>query len=140
MAFRIEKLKTKYKNSALCLSERLSLIFSATFHIRAVGSNLRTEMQTFRIKGKRLKNWKTFHSEFKKEMNFPDYYGENMNAWIDCVDELTDEPTILQIDNGKYLKENEPELFNAILECGAFVNYRKIKVGEKPNLIIATDN
>ncbi len=72
-------------------------------------------------------------------MNFPEYYGENMNAWIDCVDELTDEPTILQIDNGNYLKENEPELFNAILECGAFVNYRKIKVGEKPNLIIATD-
>ena len=39
----------------------------------------------------------------------------------------------------KYLKENVPELFNAILECGAFVNYRKIEVGEKPNLIIATD-
>ncbi|WP_420379383.1 barstar family protein [Gilvibacter sp.] len=96
-------------------------------------------MQTFRIKGKRIRNWKTFHSEFKREMNFPEYYGENMNAWIDCVDELTDEPTILQIDNGNYLKENEPELFNAILECGAFVNYRKIKVGEKPNLIIATD-
>src|SRR5690606_18096271 len=97
------------------------------------------DMQTFRIKGKKLKNWKTFHSEFKNEMNFPNYYGENMNAWIDCVDELTDKLTILQIDNGKYLKENQPELFNAILECGAFVNYRKIEVGEKPNLIIATD-
>lgn len=47
-------------------------------------------MQTFRIKGEKIKNWKSFHSEFKKEMNFPDYYGENMNAWVDCVDELTD--------------------------------------------------
>ena len=99
----------------------------------------KNEMQTFIIKGKRLKNWKIFHAEFKKEMHFPDYYGENMNAWIDCVDELSDKPTILQIENGKYLKENVPELFNAILECGAFVNYRKIEVGEKPNLIIATD-
>ena len=96
-------------------------------------------MQTFIIQGKRLKNWKTFHSEFKKEMGIPYYYGENMNAWIDCVDELSYEPTILQIENGKYLKENVPELFNTILECGAFVNYRKIEVGEKPNLIIATD-
>lgn len=96
-------------------------------------------MQTFKIKGKRLKNWKTFHSVFKKEMNFPDYYGENMDAWIDCVHEIIDEPTILQIDNGKYLKENEPELLNAIFECGAFVNYLKIKAGEKPNLIISTD-
>jgi hypothetical protein len=32
-----------------------------------------------------------------------------------------------------------PELLNAILECGAFVNFRKIELGEKPNLIIATD-
>ena len=104
-----------------------------------LNEHLRNEMQTFKIKGKKIKNWKSFHSEFKKEMNFPDYYGENMNAWIDCVDELTDKPTILQIVNGKYLKENTPELFNAILECGAFVNYRKIEIGEKPNLIIATD-
>ena len=96
-------------------------------------------MQTFRIKGKRVRNWETFQSEFKREMNFPYYYGENINTWIDRVDELTNKPTILQIDNEKYLKENEPELFNAILECGAFINYRKLKVGEKPNLIIATD-
>lgn len=114
-------------------------LYSRTNHNRDIGSNLKNKMQTFRIKGKRLKNWKTFHSEFKKELNFPDYYGQNMNAWIDCVDELTDEPTLLQIDNGKYLKENAPELLNAILECGAFVNYRKIEVGEKPNLIISTD-
>ena len=96
-------------------------------------------MQTFNIDGKKLISWDAFHAEFKKEMHFPDYYGENMDAWIDCIDELSDEPTILQIENGKYLKENVPELFNAILECGAFVNYRKIEVGEKPNLIIATD-
>ena len=96
-------------------------------------------MVTFKINGRKLTDWKLFHSEFKAELNFPDYYGENMDAWIDCIDELTDKPILLQIDNGKYLKENAPELFNAILECGAFVNYRKIEVGEKPNLIIATD-
>lgn len=97
-------------------------------------------MQTFRIKGKRLKNWKTFHSEFKKALSFPDYYEENMNAWIDCMDELTDKPTLLEIENGKDLKENAPELMNAIFECGAFVNYRKIEVGEKPNLIILANS
>ena len=97
-------------------------------------------MQTFRIKGKRLKNWKTFHSEFKKALSFPDYYKENMDAWIDCMDELTDKPTLLEIENGKDLKENAPELLNAIFECGAFVNYRKIEVGEKPNLIISANS
>ena len=73
-------------------------------------------------------------------MNFPDYYGENMNAWIDCIDELSDKPTLLEIDNGKYLEENTPKLLNAILECGAFVNYRKIEVRKKPNLIISTNS
>ncbi|WP_334223392.1 barstar family protein [Olleya namhaensis] len=96
-------------------------------------------MITFKINGRKLKDWKSFHSEFKTELNFTDYYGENMDAWIDCIDELTEKPTLLQIENGKYLKENAPELLNAILECGAFVNYRKIEIGENPNLLIATD-
>ncbi len=96
-------------------------------------------MQKFKIDGNKLTDWKSFHSEFKRELNFPDYYGKNMDAWIDCVDELTEQPTLLQIENGNFLKENNPELLNAILECGAFVNYRKIQQGEKPNLIIATD-
>ncbi|MFD1015705.1 hypothetical protein, partial [Winogradskyella rapida] len=54
--------------------------------------------------------------------------------------DLTEKPTILQIENGKFLKENAPDLFNAILECGAFLNYRKTEIGEQPNLIIATDS
>ena len=96
-------------------------------------------MVTFKINGRKLTDWKLFHSEFKAELNFPDYYGENMDAWIDCIDELTERPTLLLIENGKYLRENAPELLNAILECGAFVNYRKIEIGENPNLLIATD-
>jgi len=97
-------------------------------------------MRTFKIDGRKLKDWKSFHSTFKKVMGFPDYYGKNMNAWIDCMDELTDdEIVLLRIENGKELKENLPELMSAILECGAFVNFRKLDVGTKPNLIISTD-
>tara|TARA_R110000868_G_scaffold306510_3_gene567747 strand:- start:1919 stop:2212 length:294 start_codon:yes stop_codon:yes gene_type:complete len=97
-------------------------------------------MQKFKIDGKKLTDWNSFHSEFKRELEFPDYYGENMNAWIDCIDDLTDKPTILQIENGGLLKKNNPELFEAILECGTFVNYRKIESGKKPNLLIATNH
>ena len=96
-------------------------------------------MTVFKINGKKITDWNSFHSEFKSILNFPDYYGENMDAWIDCVDDLTENPTLLEIENGKFLKEKKPELLNAILECGAFVNYRKIEQGEKPTLIIATD-
>ena len=87
-----------------------------------------------------MTDWKSFHSEFKRELNFPDYYGENMDAWIDCIDDLTEKPTLLQIENGESLKNNNPELLEAILECGAFVNFRKMEIGEKPNLLIATNH
>jgi len=96
-------------------------------------------MVTFKIDGKKLIDWNSFHSEFKAVLNFPDFYGENMDAWIDCMDELTEQPTLLQIENGKFLRENNSKLLKAIMECGAFVNYRKIQKGEKPTLIIATD-
>jgi len=81
-------------------------------------------MITFKIDGKKPTDWHSFHSKLKSELSFPDYYGEIMNAWIDCVDELTEQPTLLQIESGNFLKENKPELLNAILECGAFVNYK----------------
>lgn len=101
--------------------------------------NLKNEMISFKIDGKKITDWNSFHSEFKSELNFPDYYGENMDAWIDCVDELTETPTLLRIENGKFLKENKPEFLNVILEYGAFVNFRKVEQGEKPNLIISTN-
>ena len=96
-------------------------------------------MIIYNINGRKIKEWKSFHREFKKELNFPDYYGENMDAWIVCVDELSEKPTLINIKNGKVLKENSPEIFEAILECSAFVNHRKLDVGEKPNLIISSE-
>lgn len=94
-------------------------------------------MRTFIIDGKKLISWNSFHAEFKKTLNFPNYYGENMNAWIDCVEELTDERTLLQIENSSFLKKNSPLFLNTILECGAIVNNRKIEQGENPHLIIS---
>ncbi|OZV69662.1 barstar family protein [Winogradskyella aurantia] len=31
-------------------------------------------MTTLKIDGKKLTDWNSFHSEFKSELNFPDYY------------------------------------------------------------------
>ncbi|MFC0604736.1 barstar family protein [Winogradskyella pulchriflava] len=97
-------------------------------------------MIIFNINGKKIKDWKSFHSVFKKELNFPDYYGENMDAWIDCVDDLTDntkEPIAIHINNGQLIKDNNPDILEAILECSAFVNYRKISNGDQPNLLVS---
>lgn len=61
-----------------------------------------------------------------------------MDAWIDCVDELSDEPTLIEVTKGHLLKERAPELLEAILESSAFVNFRKIEQGDQPTLMIST--
>jgi len=37
-----------------------------------------------------VKNWnkKNFHKELKSNLNFPDYYGENLNAFNDCLGDM----------------------------------------------------
>ncbi len=95
-------------------------------------------MKTFTLKAENLSDWASFHKEFKIILGFPNYYGENMNAWIDCVDELTeDEQALIHIDKGKSMKETVPEILEVFLESSAFVNNRKIEAGEKPSLLIS---
>ena len=94
-------------------------------------------MKTYQINGKKLKDWESFHAEFKVEMGFPKYYGNNMDAWIDCVDELSLTPTLIEISHGDILKSNAPELLGAILECAAFINYRKVKAGGMATLMVS---
>jgi RNAse (barnase) inhibitor barstar len=45
-----------------------------------------------------IKNKNDFHSLFAKTCNFPDYYGKNIDAWIDCVTvSVQEDKVILQI-------------------------------------------
>ena len=37
------------------------------------------------VDGKKLKSKQALHAFFKKELNFPDYYGENLDAFWDCL-------------------------------------------------------
>lgn len=95
-------------------------------------------MKTYSFQAENLLDWRSFHREFKRVMQFPVYYGENMNAWIDCVDEQTDELSLILIENGSMLKEQAPEILEAILEGIAFINFRKMEAGEQPSVLVST--
>ena len=86
-----------------------------------------------------ISDWLSFHSEFSRVFGFPGFYGKNMDAWIDCMSSLNNpeegmttihceegKRITIELKNAKKLKENHPEIFNAINECTAFVNYRLI--------------
>jgi ribonuclease inhibitor len=46
------------------------------------------------LEGKKLATIADFHNEIKVILDFPDYYGENLDALWDCLTEI-DTPTIL---------------------------------------------
>jgi RNAse (barnase) inhibitor barstar len=95
----------------------------------------------------RIADWDSFHSVFKETLGFPDFYGRNMDAWIDCMTYVDDPPSgmtaifvskgdllTLRIDNASDFQKRCPEQYAALIECTAFVNYRRTEVGEAPIL------
>jgi hypothetical protein len=94
----------------------------------------------------------SFHDVFSQALGFPSFYGRNLNAWVDCLSSL-DEPAgglcsvqlvpgellTLIVDNARSFRERLPDLFAAFLEAAAFVNWRRIKSGEAPVLVLAFD-
>lgn len=104
------------------------------------------------IDGEKVTDWASFHQVFAETFGFPDFYGKNMDAWIDCMTSLSDpEDTMttincakgqvvtLQIDNASIFKSQQPELFKALVEAAAFVNWRLIELGEPAVLALSYD-
>ena len=99
----------------------------------------------------RITNWNTFHNVFADVFGFPEFYGMNMNAWIDCMTSL-DSPddamtsvhtpaggvVVLTLKNFNLLAKRQPELYEAIVESTAFVNHRKIESNESPVLVLSS--
>jgi RNAse (barnase) inhibitor barstar len=67
--------------------------------------------------------WESFHELFAQSFDFPAYYGRNMDAWIDCMEDLAIEGSGLRLDlkGMKPLKARCPEIYDAINECSAFI-------------------
>jgi RNAse (barnase) inhibitor barstar len=83
-------------------------------------------MAKVKLDTNKITDWASFHLVCKEAFGFPDYYGENMNAWIDCMSDAVIDETILYIEVANTEKFNArlPEVFIALIECTAFVNNR----------------
>lgn len=106
-------------------------------------------MPLVRVDAQKITDWDAFHEVFAESFGLPDFYGRNMNAWIDCMTYLDDpdagmssihgsatDPVVLQLDNVEGLPE---ELLDAIVECAAFVNWRRIETGDAAILALSFD-
>ena len=106
-----------------------------------------SDVKRLRLDGGTIQNWDDFHDQCTDRFGFPDFYGRNMDAWIDCLTSLDapddgmttihvepGEVLVLEIDNARELKQSCPDVFAAIVECAAFVNDRRVK-RERPAVI-----
>jgi hypothetical protein len=94
-------------------------------------------------------DWPSFHEVFQKALGFPTFYGRNMNAWIDCMTSIdapehgmstvkveSDELLVLSLEDAPGFQARCQEQYKALLECLAFVNYRRIEAEERPVLAL----
>lgn len=105
-------------------------------------------MPTVRLDGHHIGNWAAFHDTCRSAFGFPDFYGRNMNAWIDCLSDLRDQggmssfvlgaDDVLQIEvlHSDALRRQAPGILAALEDCTAEVNERYAENGEKPALAL----
>ena len=76
------------------------------------------EIKKVIIDGKKIKTKKDLHVFFKKELEFPDYYGENLDAFWDCLTDaiISDTISIKWIHFKESEKELEPFFLEVVLK------------------------
>lgn len=91
------------------------------------------------IDSDRITDWPSFHEEFARAFGFPEFYGKNMDAWIDCLTDLDANTgmttvdcgfasvVVLELWNVKSFRQRCTEQHDALIECAAFVNWRRIE-------------
>ena len=91
-------------------------------------------MTTVDVDASKITDFYTFHEVFKDTLGFIDGYGNNMNAWIDCMRDIHEdtgmsnillpesEPLTLKINSSSTVKKACPEVLEALASCTGHVN------------------
>lgn len=95
-----------------------------------------------------IKGWDSFHDVSKETFGFPDFYGANMDAWIDCFTYLDDDDGMtnfrlspgdvlnIHVTNTEELRSGYPDIFAAMVDCLAFVNQRYVERNSPIRLLV----
>ncbi len=105
-------------------------------------------MAVVRLNTKLITDKASFHLVCKEAFGFPSFYGENMDAWIDCIlyltydDKMTgfvlskDEMLFIEITNTEDFNSRLPKIFTDLFECTAFVNKRYVESRESTRICL----
>jgi hypothetical protein len=103
-------------------------------------------MAIVQLNGDQIRDWPSFHSACRQAFGFPDFYGNNLDAWVDCLSYLRDDDgmtkfklkpdEVLQIEilQAATMRQQAPEILEEIEFCIGCINERYADYGEKPAL------
>lgn len=78
-------------------------------------------MQCIKIDGKLIK--KDGHDYLKKALNFPDYYGKNLDALYDCLTDIGVDTEII-LKNKNYVSNDVIETFIDASDENSFLKFK----------------
>ncbi|PRD50869.1 barstar family protein [Phyllobacterium myrsinacearum] len=108
------------------------------------------QYETIRIDCSNIFDAQSFHRVFAAAFGFPSFYGANMDAWIDCMTSL-DAPddgmtsvtvgkggiVVLQLDAAAQMRTRCRRVYDDLLDCAGFVNWRRMQSGDPPILCLS---
>ena len=103
-------------------------------------------MPTAHLNGEHITDWDSFHTECAAAFGFPEFYGRNMNAWVDCLSYLRDDDGMskfrlkdneilhVEVQHSDKLRQHLPEILEELEFCIAAINERYEDYGEAAGL------
>ena len=103
-------------------------------------------MASVELNGALIADEAGFHAECKRAFGFPEFYGNSMDAWVDCLSYLRDEENMTRfrlkpnevldivVTGADAMKAKVPDLLEEVAYCVAGINERYEDYGEKPAL------
>lgn len=103
-------------------------------------------MAAVHLNGETITGWDAFHDACQAAFGFPEFYGRNMNAWVDCLSYLRDEEGMTKfllkpdetlqiiVANAEILRKHAPDILEDVAFCIEAINERYDDYGEKPAL------
>ena len=93
-------------------------------------------MPIARLNGELITDWDSFHAQCASVFGFPDFYGNNLNAWVDCLSYLRDddgmsrfvlkqgEVLTIEVLHSAKLRKVAPEIVEELQFCVTMINER----------------
>ena|SRR5262245_40188546 len=126
-----------FQNGAVALYHRHSVLTEDTAWFQRAG------YKVYALEAARWKTPQDFHDEAKRVLGFPDYYGRNLAAWLDCLSDLEvpqQGGVVLQFKHYDAFAQSHAQLAQTILDSIESTSRRFMLTGQRMLALVQSDD